>query len=184
MDLRKHRKTRKGCQSLLLGKMVPGGGFEPPTRGFSIRHQIQENQGASVSKTALTNRELNENVSNADLTAKKNPAAGDAANGAVVQSTILNHDNTPNLPGYATAFIDAVTNLPRKDRLPVLELAVDHYRAGRPIPPLMGYMDEANFWADMAARDELKAYLWACWSHLNAADQAAFLAHVERRAAA
>ncbi|MFD1794718.1 hypothetical protein ACFSC1_01845 [Paracoccus aurantiacus] len=115
---------------------------------------------------------------------KESPAAGDAANGADVQSTILNHDNTPNLPGYATAFIDAVTNLPAEDRLPVLELAVDHYRAGQPIPPLMGYMDEANFWADMAARDELKAYLWACWSHLNAADQAAFLAHIERRAAA
>ena len=117
-------------------------------------------------------------------TAKENP---DALAGAIGAKTIVEigcTDNSLNLPPEATAFIDAVTNLPRKDRLPVLELAVDHYRAGQPIPPLMGYMDEANFWADMAARDELKAYLWACWSHLNAADQAAFLAHVERRAAA
>ena len=164
--------------------MVPGDGFEPPTRGFSIRHQIQENQGASVSKTALTNRELNENVSNADLTAKENPAAGDAANGVVVQSTILTHDNTPELPAYATAFIDAVTNLPPEDRLPLLEGAVDHYRAGQPIPPFMGYMDEAAFWADCASGDELKAYAVACFNRLCPSDQAAFLGYVQGRAAA
>ena len=107
--------------------------------------------------------------------AKESPAAGDAANGAVVQSTILNHDNTPNLPGYATAFIDAVTNLPRKDRLPVLELAVDHYRAGQPIPPLMGVMDEARHWASWANRHEIKAYAPACIERMNPADLAALI---------
>ena len=164
--------------------MVPGDGFEPPTRGFSIRHQIQENQGASVSKTALTNRELNENVSNADLTAKENPGNAGGRSGVDVHGTILTHNNTPELPVYATAFIDAVTSLPREDRLPLLELAVDHYRAGQPIPPLMGYMDEAAFWADCASRDELKAYAVACFNRLCPSDQAAFLGYVQGRAAA
>lgn len=31
------RRTRKFEYNWTIGKMVPGGGFEPPTRGFSIR---------------------------------------------------------------------------------------------------------------------------------------------------
>ena len=115
---------------------------------------------------------------------KENP---DALAGAIGANTIVEIGcpvNSLNLPPEATAFIDAVTNLPRKDRLPVLELAVDHYRAGQPIPPLMGYMDEAAFWADCASRDELKAYAVACFNRLCPSDQAAFLGYVQGRAAA
>ncbi|MCB1471219.1 MAG: hypothetical protein KDK08_29545 [Rhizobiaceae bacterium] len=101
-----------------------------------------------------------------------------------MQNTISKARTTPKLPAYAIAFIDAVEGIPREDRLPFLEIALDQYSAGPPIPPLISHMDEAAFWADMASRNELKAYLWACWSHLNAADQAAFLEFVQGRAAA
>ena len=115
---------------------------------------------------------------------KESPAAGEAANGADVQSTVSDIDSTPEIPAYATAFIESVADIPPEHRLPILEIAVECYRAGPPIPPLISYMDEANFWADLAARAELKSYLWACWSHLNAADQDAFLKHIDDRRAA
>ena len=106
---------------------------------------------------------------------KENP---DALAGAIGAKTIVEigcTDNSLNLPPEATAFIDAVTNLPREDRLPVLELAVDHYRAGQPIPPLMGYMDEARHWASWATRNEIKAYAAACIERMNPADIAALI---------
>jgi hypothetical protein len=55
--------------------------------------------------------------------------------------------------------------------------------AGMPIAPLFNFMDEATFWADMATRAERKAYALACFNRLHAADQAAFLAYVQRGAA-
>ena len=80
--------------------------------------------------------------------------------------------------------MDAVVDFPREDRVPALDLVIEHYSAGQPIPPLMGYMDEAAFWADLACRAELKAYMLACWRRLSAADKAAFLAYVQRKGAA
>jgi hypothetical protein len=51
--------------------------------GFAIRPVIQTNQQGIVSKPTLTNRELNENVSNAELTGAKENAANLAGfNGA------------------------------------------------------------------------------------------------------
>ena len=117
--------------------------------------------------------------------AKEIPGAQAGATGGQkhTERTSGNSD-IAELPAYATAFIKSVEDIPPADRLPFLEIAVDCYRAGPPIPPLINYMDEANFWADLAARAELKAYLWACWSHLNAGDQDAFLKHIDDRRAA
>lgn len=102
----------------------------------------------------------------------------DALAGAIGANTIVEigcTNNTLNLPPEATAFVNAVAGLPREDRLPVLELAVDHYRAGQPIPPLMGYMDEARHWASWANRNEIKAYAAACIERMNPADLAALI---------
>lgn len=118
------------------------------------------------------------------LHAKENP---DALAGAIGAETIVEigcSDSSQELPGYATAFVNAVAGLPRKERLPLLEVAADHYRAGQPIPPLFAVMAEARDWASWASRAELKAYALACFERLNDADRAAFLLHVAGSAAA
>lgn len=58
--------------------------------------------------------------------------------------------------------------------------------AGQPIAPLFNSMDEAVFWADMAAPAELDAYALASFNRMAKARQAAFLDYVggNRRAAA
>jgi len=56
--------------------------------------------------------------------------------------------------------------------------------AGQPVPPLFNYMDQAAFWADMAAPDELEAYCFNSFNRMPAKRQAAFLDFVQGRAAA
>lgn len=53
-----------------------------------------------------------------------------------------------------------------------------------PIAPLLNYMDEAAFWADMASQEERDAYMLACYNRSPALRQAAFLEFVKGRAAA
>lgn len=55
---------------------------------------------------------------------------------------------------------------------------------GWPIAPLISFMDDAAFWADMAEPDEIKAYCLACYDRMAQQDQAAFLNHVVPEAAA
>jgi hypothetical protein len=55
--------------------------------------------------------------------------------------------------------------------------------AGMPGAPLFTHLDEAGLWSDLATREELKAYCLASFERLSPADQSAFLAHVQRRAA-
>ncbi|MDP2739055.1 MAG: hypothetical protein Q8O82_10255 [Pseudorhodobacter sp.] len=47
--------------------------------------------------------------------------------------------------------------------------------AGAPLPPFLGGMDEARFWASYANPAELKAYTLAAFEAMQAKDQAAFL---------
>ena len=56
--------------------------------------------------------------------------------------------------------------------------------AGQPIPPLFDHMDEAAFWADLVFPDELEAYCLAAFNRMAPKLQAAFLDHVQARAAA
>jgi len=56
--------------------------------------------------------------------------------------------------------------------------------AGQPIAPLFNYMDEAAFWADMAAPDEREAYCLASFKAMPYERQAAFLDFVQGRLAA
>lgn len=56
--------------------------------------------------------------------------------------------------------------------------------AGQPIAPLFNYMDEAAFWADMAAPDEREAYCLASFKAMPYERQAAFLDFVQGRQAA
>ena len=56
--------------------------------------------------------------------------------------------------------------------------------AGQPIAPFYNYMDEAAFWADMAAPDEREAYCLASFKAMPQERQAAFLDFVQGRLAA
>ncbi|MFG6625002.1 hypothetical protein [Sulfitobacter sp. 1A12056] len=56
--------------------------------------------------------------------------------------------------------------------------------AGQPIAPLFNHMDEAAFWADMAAPDEREAYCLASFKAMPYERQAAFLDFVQGRLAA
>ena len=114
----------------------------------------------------------------------KNPDALAGAIGAniVCEKTIPNtYYKRLNL---ASAAIRALADCHPDDRDEIIEQVVEKTRAGQPIPALFNLMNEATFWADLAGRNELKAYLLACWTHLNTADQSAFLAHIGARRAA
>ncbi|UWR33735.1 hypothetical protein K3759_01160 [Sulfitobacter sp. W027] len=56
--------------------------------------------------------------------------------------------------------------------------------AGQPVAPLFNHMDEAAFWADMAAPDEREAYCLASFKAMPYERQSAFLDFVQGRQAA
>lgn len=82
----------------------------------------------------------------------------------------------------ALAFM-ALKSLDYDDALLTAETALDE-SAGMPMVPLFGYMDQAVFWADMAAPDELDAYVLAIFKRMAPARQSAFLDYLLGRAAA
>ncbi len=59
-----------------------------------------------------------------------------------------------------------------------------HVQAGPPIAPLLGALDEAAFWADMAAPEELDAYCLTSFQRMRPERQKAFLEFVQGRTAA
>jgi len=63
------------------------------------------------------------------------------------------------------------------------EAALDR-GAGFPLPPLVNFMDEAAFWADMADPEEREAYCLATFQAMPRGRQAAFLDFVQGRQAA
>ena len=77
----------------------------------------------------------------------------------------------------------ALRSLDRDDAAMVCD-AVLPVGAGQPIAPLFNHMDEAAFWADMAAPEELEAYCLATFKAMPRPRQAAFLDFVQRRQAA
>ncbi|PRX37916.1 hypothetical protein SAMN05216257_105115 [Meinhardsimonia xiamenensis] len=76
----------------------------------------------------------------------------------------------------------ALAALDREDAIFTAEAALCT-GAGQPIPPLLGFMDEAAFWADMAEPDELDAYALACVQAMAPSRRAAFLEYMKGRAA-
>ncbi|MCG7623009.1 hypothetical protein [Epibacterium sp. Ofav1-8] len=53
--------------------------------------------------------------------------------------------------------------------------------AGTPLPPFLGGMEDARFWASYASRSELKAYALACFNAMPASDQAAFFQYISAK---
>jgi hypothetical protein len=164
--------------------VVPGDGFEPPTRGFSIQSKNQAKQGASVSKAPKTDHELNDNVSNADNKAKENPASTGMDHGAMWNGhSVSEIQYQTNLPP-AMALVLAIVKCDRLDACEIMEQVLEELALDMPIPPFLGIMDQAAFWADMATQREAKAYALACYNRLTPDNQAAFLNYVQGRAAA
>jgi len=50
--------------------------------------------------------------------------------------------------------------------------------AGAPLPPFLGGMDDARFWASWASRSELKTHALAAYEAMSAKDQLAFYRHI------
>ena len=80
----------------------------------------------------------------------------------------------------ATTLCLAIRACEPSDACEIMAAALTDLSAGMPIAPLYNPMNEARSWAEMATRDELKAYALACFKRLSDADQAAFLRHVGR----
>lgn len=57
-------------------------------------------------------------------------------------------------------------------------------RAGMPCPPLLGHLDQAAWWADMASPTELDAYCLASFKEMSASRQRDFLNFVAEKVAA
>lgn len=82
----------------------------------------------------------------------------------------------------ALAFM-ALKSLDPDEAMQTAEAAL-YTGAGSPQPPLFGFMDQAAFWADMAAPEELEAYCLASFNAMQRPRQAAFLDFVRGRAVA
>lgn len=119
-----------------------------------------------------------------DIPETENPGALAGVTGAEDISDIEHLNSIVKRADTASAFCDAVADLPADLRLPLLESAVEFFRAGAPMPPFMYIMAEARQWAGWACRAELKAYALACFTHLSAKDQDAFLSYVQGERAA
>jgi len=119
-------------------------------------------------------------LSNPDL-ANENPGALAGATGADDIGLTFTTEEYRTRAIAATALGYAIANCDPEDACALMEAALDDLRAGMPIAPFGGIMDQARFWADMATRNERKAYAIACFDRLSAADQSAFLAHVGGR---
>lgn len=70
------------------------------------------------------------------------------------------------------------------DAVPILDDYLANLEEGPPLPALDAIEDSARWWASLASVAELRAYVAACFVRLPARDQAEFLGHANRRAAA
>jgi hypothetical protein len=158
--------------------VVPGDGFEPPTRGFSIQSKSEQNQRALVSKQVTTKREPIGNVSNTQNETKENPGAASTASGADQnKKNIATEYYTTNLSASMALCVSIVKCVKAEGRVETREIltgALEEYAFDPNLAPLFGIMEHASFCADMATQNEAKAYSVAYYNRLTPANQAAF----------
>jgi hypothetical protein len=78
----------------------------------------------------------------------------------------------------------AIRTAPQEAACTLMNGALRDLSAGQPLPPFMGYADEALFWTSLAPLAERKVYLAAIWQTLPTYEQSAFLNFVQRGVAA
>lgn len=114
---------------------------------------------------------------------KESPGALAGATGDELHSWLEWFDHNTKREDAARALMSAVLGCDPADRLELLERFYDASRPGFPIVSLDSLMAEAGFWADRASPAERKAYALACYTRMAPADQAGFLAYVQKGAA-
>lgn len=117
-------------------------------------------------------------------TANENPGALAGATGVDLHSWLEWVDLNIQRESAARSLMEAILACDPRDRIPLMECFIDAMRPGDPLPPFMGIMASARDWAAWAYRAELKAHALACYEAMSGRDQAAFLGHIDRRAAA
>ncbi len=117
--------------------------------------------------------------------AKENPGALAGATGDFeIGEWFARIDHNLKRESSARALAQAVADCDPDDRLPFLERIIEGLRPGQPSVGFGPIMVEARDWASWASRTELKAYCLAAYEAMSGRDQAAFLGHLDRRAAA
>lgn len=113
-----------------------------------------------------------------------NPGALAGATGTDDKAFLAWFDNNLERQAAARALIAAVLDCRPEDQALFLEIILDNIRPGWPKAYNIDLMEEASWWADNSTRSERKAYMLACYRRLSPEDQTAFLAFVQRKAAA
>ena len=114
-----------------------------------------------------------------DLTPEnENPGALGGATGAEQLEMVYTSEEYRNRAVAATALCHAIADCDPEDAALIMAAALADLAAGMPIAPLIGAMDEAAFWADLATPSELDAYALACTNRMAPTRRTAFLAYV------
>lgn len=131
-----------------------------------------------------TNQDLSNSGSNSKTTLANANSGALALTGAVPSEQAFAGKARIRNRETASALCHAILACEPIDAREIMVVAYADLSIGMPIAPLVSLMDEADFWADMATVAELKAYCLACFSHLPASEQSAFLTYVQQSRAA
>lgn len=109
---------------------------------------------------------------------KENPGALAGATGTDLKSFWSWFDHNLKRQIAASELVSALLNCAPEDRVPFLELLLDHLRPGWPQSLLIDLMREARWWVTNASRAERKAYCLACYEGMPEDDKRSFVAYI------
>ena len=155
-------------------------GYAPDCKSLPKANTINHIAGNGYQDKARTSGEYDNGVS---FPTKENPGALAGATGDILGVTFKS-EYYRNRAETATKLGRAIAECHPKDACIIMEAALDNLTEGHPYYPICRTIDEAGYWADQATRNERKAFALANFTRLSKADQAAFLAYVQRGAAA
>lgn len=135
-------------------------------------------------KAAIENIGRNSSLVNPSGGGSGNPGALAGATGADRKAVSFKSEEYCDRAEKATALCSAIADCHPDDAVTILSAALDDLRPGQPVAAFRSVMIEADSWAAFATRNELKCYSLAAFAAMRPADQKAFLAFVQRGAAA
>ena len=118
------------------------------------------------------------------LAPKENPRSAATDAGATLEAANFKTQEYRERFDAARALISAIRDCHPEESVLVMEAALEALRQGKPMAAFRGLMFEAENWAALASRAELKCYAVATFNAMCPTDQRAFLGHVQGRAAA
>lgn len=176
-------------QALRWGRVSHCGTYEIPentarTKGTSDEGRAVSCQNAAGTCGANPHKTSTACSANVRAIAEKNPGALAGATGADSNDLRITSEEYRVRLEHARTLAFAIGQCDPRDACWIMAEALSDLAAGLPGAPLFSHMDNAASWADLASEPELKAFMWACWQRLSPRAQAAFLRHIEGRAAA